>query len=110
MTAAQMTSYQELQRRQEAKRVSEESAERAMDEVRTLLERPTDSLDLSVRAKNCIDAQSMIVIGDICSRDEEELLGMRNFGKTSLREIKKKLGDMGLTLGMDLSQYMAGKS
>ena len=97
----------ELQRRQEVKKASQATAERAMDEVRKKLQQSIDGLDLSVRARNCIDSESMATVGDLCCKDEDELLSLRNFGKTSLREIKKKLSDQGLSLGMDVSQYMA---
>jgi DNA-directed RNA polymerase subunit alpha len=46
-------------------------------------------------------------VGELVSKSEPELLKVRNFGKTSLKEIKKKLEDMGLSLGMDVDELMA---
>lgn len=58
------------------------------------------SLDLSVRAQNCLDAQGIKTIGDLVKFTETDLLKVRNFGKTTLLEIRTKLRDFGLTLGM----------
>jgi DNA-directed RNA polymerase subunit alpha len=41
-------------------------------------------------------------VGDLIGYSEDQLLGVRNFGKTSLEEVKKKLGELGLTLGMNV--------
>ncbi|MEQ8766832.1 MAG: DNA-directed RNA polymerase subunit alpha [Planctomycetota bacterium] len=73
------------------------AAASASDEV---LDASIDSLDLSVRAKNCLDAEGIRTLGDLVVRDEADMLKVRNFGKTSLREIKKKLEERGLSLGM----------
>ena len=64
-------------------------------------ERDIADLDLSVRAANCMEVAEIKTIGELCARTEEQLLGVRNFGKTSLREIKKKLEGFGLSLGME---------
>jgi len=64
--------------------------------------RPVADLDLSVRASNCLEAEGITTIRDLVVNDETEMLQVRNFGKTSLKEVKKKLGDIGLSLGMDL--------
>jgi len=61
-------------------------------------------LDLSVRASNCIESAQVRSVGDLVQRTEDELLGVRSFGKTSLREVKRKLEDLGLTLGMKLPE------
>jgi DNA-directed RNA polymerase subunit alpha len=66
------------------------------------LQRPISTLDLSVRASNCIESENMQTIGDLVGRSEEELLAIKNFGKTTLKEISKKLEELGLTLGMDV--------
>ncbi len=70
----------------------------AQDEV---LSNSIDVLDLSVRAKNCLDAEGIRTLKDLVLRDEGDMLKVRNFGKTSLREIKKKLEERGLHLGMN---------
>lgn len=72
-------------------------------ELAQKLQQPMSVLDLSVRASNCLDAASVKTIGDLVKLGEGDLLRLRNFGKTSLKEVKKKLEDMELSLGMDLS-------
>ncbi|HHT9124527.1 MAG TPA: DNA-directed RNA polymerase subunit alpha [Candidatus Brocadiia bacterium] len=58
---------------------------------------PVSELDLSVRASNCLDAANIKTIGDLISLTEEELLEIRNFGKTTLKEVKKKLAQRSLS-------------
>jgi DNA-directed RNA polymerase subunit alpha len=60
-------------------------------------------LDLSVRANNCLESAKIQTVRDLVQKADAELLKVRSFGKTSLREVKKKLADLGLSLGMDLS-------
>jgi DNA-directed RNA polymerase subunit alpha len=71
-----------------------------MDRMRASLERPVSDLELSVRASNCLGAARIHTIGELVNKTEADLLRVRSFGKTSLREVKKKLADMGLSLGM----------
>jgi DNA-directed RNA polymerase subunit alpha len=59
-------------------------------------------LDLSVRANNCLESAKIQTVRDLVKKTDAELLKVRSFGKTSLREVKRKLTDMGLSLGMDL--------
>jgi len=59
-------------------------------------------LELSVRANNCLDSAKVQTVGELAIKTEAELLKIRSFGKTSLREIKRKLADLGLTLGMSI--------
>src|ERR1700733_11180215 len=59
-------------------------------------------LDLSVRANNCLESAKIATVRDLVKKTDAELLKVRSFGKTSLREVKRKLTDMGLSLGMDL--------
>jgi DNA-directed RNA polymerase subunit alpha len=73
-------------------------------EVAEKLEQPVSALDLSVRASNCLAAEGIRTIGDLLGRGENEMLQVRNFGKTSLKEIKIKLAEMGLSFGMNLNQ------
>ena len=60
-------------------------------------------LDLSVRAGNCLVSAQINTVADLVQMAEVDLLKFRNFGKTSLREVKRKLADLGLRLGMDLT-------
>jgi DNA-directed RNA polymerase subunit alpha len=57
-------------------------------------------LELSVRANNCLEAAKVELVGQLVQLTEADLLKIRSFGKTSLREVKRKLQDIGLSLGM----------
>src|SRR5438874_13498903 len=59
-------------------------------------------LDLSVRANNCLESAKIQTVRDLVQKTDQDLLKVRSFGKTSLREVKRRLADMGLSLGMDL--------
>ncbi len=61
-----------------------------------------NDLDLSVRAGNCLESANIHTVGDLVQKDDPELLGVRSFGRTSLREVKRKLDELGLSLGMQL--------
>ena len=66
-------------------------------------------LELTVRASNCLKAAKIKTIGELISKTEEELLGFKNFGKKSLEEIKERLTELGMHLGM-LAPAAAGDS
>ena len=70
------------------------------DEFRQKLEMPIANLNLSVRASNCLEAARIVTVGDLVRYDEAQLLQLRSFGKTSLMEVKRKLMELGLSLGM----------
>jgi DNA-directed RNA polymerase subunit alpha len=89
--------------RDEIKEQVEVAEEEKANKLKEILSKSIDELDLSVRAKNCLDAVTLRTIGDLVQQSESELLKVRNFGKTSLKEIKKKLSDLNLSLGMDIS-------
>jgi len=57
-------------------------------------------LELSVRASNCLESAKIETVRELVAMNEADLLKIRSFGKTSLREIKRKLADIGLSLGM----------
>ena len=57
-------------------------------------------LDLSVRATNCLETEGITTVRELVLRSPEELLEVRNFGETTLREVRSKLEERGLTLGM----------
>jgi DNA-directed RNA polymerase subunit alpha len=61
---------------------------------------PISELHFSVRAKNCLDHAGIHTIRDLVTRTEDELMEIRNFGDTTLTEIREKLRDAGLRLGM----------
>jgi DNA-directed RNA polymerase subunit alpha len=79
------------------------------EDLRQKLAMSISELDLSVRSANCLSSEKIETIGELVARGETELLKVRNFGKTSLREVKKKLSDMSLTLGMDLEAIFGKK-
>ncbi len=85
-------------------RVSEEAAAAASidDELIRKLMMPVGDLDLSVRASNCLESARVATVAELVTKPESELLKVRSFGKTSLREVKRKLADLGLALGMPL--------
>ena len=70
------------------------------DELTRKLELTIGEMDFSVRASNCLESGGVKTARDLVSLTEEELLGMRAFGRTSLREVKRRLEEMGLELGM----------
>jgi DNA-directed RNA polymerase subunit alpha len=57
-------------------------------------------LELSVRATNCLESEGITTVRDLVNRTDEELLEVRNFGETTLKEVKQKLQERGLQLGM----------
>ncbi|MBX9581794.1 MAG: DNA-directed RNA polymerase subunit alpha [Gemmataceae bacterium] len=59
-------------------------------------------LELSVRATNCLETEGITTVRELVMRGEDELLEVRNFGETTLREVKAKLSEKGLALGMKL--------
>jgi DNA-directed RNA polymerase subunit alpha len=59
-------------------------------------------LELSVRATNCLESEGITTVRDLVIRTDEELLEVRNFGETTLKEVKTKLEERGLHLGMKL--------
>lgn len=59
-------------------------------------------LNLSVRATNCLESENINTVRDLVSHSEDQLLEVRNFGETTLNEVRQKLSDLGLHLGMRL--------
>lgn len=78
------------------------AAARADEELLGKLRMSVDDLDLSVRANNCLESAKLKTVGELVRHSESDLLKVRSFGKTSLREVKRKLSDMSLELGMEL--------
>jgi len=63
-----------------------------------VLDSPISALNLSVRARNCLDAENVRTVRQLVKMSEQDLLELRNFGQTSLKEVKRRLGDHGLAL------------
>ncbi|MBN1788660.1 MAG: DNA-directed RNA polymerase subunit alpha [Sedimentisphaerales bacterium] len=80
----------------------EESEEESQvdEQLAEKLKMPIQDLELSVRAGNCLEASHIETVGQLAKMTEAQLLKLRSFGKTSLREINRKLADLGLSLGM----------
>jgi len=70
----------------------------AEDESKQLLSKPVDELKLSVRARKCLQKLNIHTLSELTRRTDAELLGCKNFGVTSLNEIKKALESFGLSL------------
>lgn len=75
------------------------------DEMMEKLALRIDEIELSVRSTNCLSGANIETIAELVSIPERKMLEFRNFGKKSLNEIKAKLSEMNLHLGMDLSRY-----
>ena len=67
--------------------------------------RKVDELELSVRSANCLKNDNIIYIGDLVQKTEQEMLRTPNFGRKSLNEIKEVLMQMGLHLGMEITNW-----
>ena len=78
---------------------------RDRDEILAKLALKINEIELSVRSTNCLATANIDTIGELVVMPESEMLRFRNFGKKSLTEIKQKLDELGLCLGMDLSKY-----
>ena len=102
------TQYSELGEETIAEEIKEEAEEEAFDEqLAQKLDSPVQEMELSVRAANCLESEKIETVAQLVKMTEAELLKIRSFGKTSLREIKRKLADMGLSLGMmDVEEKM----
>ncbi len=80
-----------------------DSSKAQMDpELEQKLNMTVQELDLSVRANNCLESAKIPSVRELVKKTDSDLLKVRSFGKTSLREVKRKLADLGLSLGMDL--------
>jgi DNA-directed RNA polymerase subunit alpha len=75
-------------------------------DVRRLLDQPVSVLDLSVRASNSLEGEGIQTVRELVSRTEDELLTVKNFGRTSLKEIQKQLEKLNLKLGMDVAALL----
>jgi DNA-directed RNA polymerase subunit alpha len=75
-------------------------------EIERALRMDVWEMSLSVRAQNCLDSEGIVTVLDLVVRTDLDLLAIRNFGETTLKEVKWKLAALGLRLGMRLK---AGK-
>ena len=84
----------------------EEEVDAEKQRVANLLRTSIEDLNLSVRAYNCLKSANINTIGELVSRDEQDLLKFRNFGKKSLSELVEVIEEKNLEFGMDVSKYL----
>ena len=84
---------------------SEEEKDKTDKHILEVKNTPVSQLELSVRASNCLNKAKIFTLGELTEKNEEDILRTRNFGKKSLAEIKGKLEEWGLTLGMTEADY-----
>ncbi len=77
-----------------------EGLDEQAQQISALLTTPVEELELSVRSSNCLKNANIRTIGELTKKTEDDIAKTRNFGKKSLTEIKEKLHEWGLTLGM----------
>ncbi|HET6323691.1 MAG TPA: DNA-directed RNA polymerase subunit alpha C-terminal domain-containing protein [Planctomycetaceae bacterium] len=80
----------------------DEDAARDVAKMEAILARPISDFELSVRSRNCLEAMNVNTLGDLTQVTEDELLNGRNFGETSLREVRDLLGAHGLRVGQNV--------
>ena len=82
----------------------DEERERRRDKRNQVLEIPVTDFELSVRSRNCLKKMNIRTLGELIQHTEQELLSYKNFGETSLQEIKDMLASKGLYLGMAVDE------
>jgi DNA-directed RNA polymerase subunit alpha len=87
----------------------QESKDSDKDAILSKLALKINEIELSVRSTNCLSQANIDTIAELVVMPESDMLKFRNFGKKSLNEIKAKLEEMGLYLGMDLSKFGINK-
>ena len=80
----------------------DEDLEKKEDRLNQILRIPITDFELSVRARNCLDGANLVTLKDLVTLSENEVMNLKNLGKTSLTEIKSKLAERGLSLGMSV--------
>jgi len=70
------------------------------EELRKKLKMPVEELGLSMRVRECFESIKLESVGQLVVMTEDDLLKIRSFGKTDLRKVKRRLADLGLSLGM----------
>jgi len=81
---------------------AEEAKSEPAGELAGKLEQGVEMIELSSRASNCLKVAGIRTIGELVRKSEDDLLAVKNFGQKSLDEIKDKLKEMGLSLGMKI--------
>ena len=68
------------------------------DNTSKVMEMTIEDLDLSVRSYNCLKRAEINTVADLMQKSEDDMIKVRNLGRKSLEEVKKKLQELGLTL------------
>lgn len=79
----------------------DEREEREREKMEKIMRTPVNDFELSVRSRNCLAKMNIFTLGDLLSITEQEMLSYKNFGETSLKEVKEMLAMRGLRLGMN---------
>lgn len=82
----------------------DEEARRRQDRLSQILGIPVTDFELSVRSRNCLQKMGIMTLGDLTETSEQDLLASKNFGETSLVEIREMLHSKGLELGQFANQ------
>lgn len=85
---------------------SEKQVDSEREDLRRKLNMSVNEIELSVRAANCLNNANITTVGELAQKSEAEMLKYRNFGKKSLNEIKQKLTELGLSLGMSFDEEL----
>lgn len=94
----QLSSFVEMQ-------IEQEDDESKGSTVNPKLYEKVDTLELTVRAANCLKSENIRYIGDLVTKSESQLLRAPNLGRKSLAEIKNMLADQGLSLGLNVPEW-----
>ena len=78
------------------------------EELSAKLALPISKLELNNRALHCLESENMRTVADLAAYTEDQLMRVRNFGQTSLEEVRKRLGELGLALGMQVDGITRG--
>lgn len=89
---------------------NEKQIDSEREELVRKLNMSVNEIELSVRAANCLNNANITTVGQLAQKTEADMLKYRNFGKKSLNEIKNKLMELGLTLGMSFDADLLGSN
>jgi len=86
--------------------VEEKSSDEKLSRLQQMLKMRVDELELSVRSNNCLRAANIHTLADLVRNQESAMLKYKNFGRKSLIELNRVLGNLGLSFGMDVDKIM----
>jgi DNA-directed RNA polymerase subunit alpha len=87
----------------------DEQEQRQRDRLDQVMQLPVSDFELSVRSRNCLQKMGILTLGDLARTTEDDILASKNFGETSLHEIKDMLASKGLSLGQAVRPIAAGE-